>query len=112
MDPNLVLPSPSGNAKVAKRLVVLTSLPSLSKRMLRFGQITVRLETRRSRRRIMSGSDFRNIFFRLFYLTFHTPSFYFHSYRTQSRLSRPPDVARTSCSIPRNGLQTTSGRNP
>src|ERR1700753_2874987 len=60
----------------------------------------------------VSGIDFRNLFFRLFYLTFHIPSLYFHSYRTQSRPSRPPDVATTSCSIPRNGLRTTRGRNP
>src|ERR1700753_2846173 len=54
---------------------------------------------------------FETFFFRLFYLTFHIPSLYFHSHRTQSRFSRPPDVASTSCSIPRNGLRQPSGRN-
>src|ERR1700753_3495386 len=59
----------------------------------------------------MSGIDFRNLFFLVIFLTLHSPSLCFHSHQTQSRLLRPPDVARTSCSIPRNGLQTTSGRN-
>ena len=59
----------------------------------------------------VSGIDFRNLFFSVIFLTLHSPSLYFRLHRTQSQLSRPPDMARTLCSIPRNGLRTTSGHN-